>query len=265
MASSSSIASQLLGTPNHGTAGSVDSPQNTGKGQGSGVRTAPGGPVGPRTPDIAAAMMPPTRPPPRGAGAPPQPRQPQPQQRNNPMMGTAPPPQPRPGLAVGYPDARSVAATIMPDGQPVMPPPTGFLQAGMIPRVPLSFAHGAVPQNVVPHSAPPTMPPVAQSHMPTMANSMQTPHIPPGGAPMPLRAGQTPQASRRPGMSGLLAHMAPPAGGGPAMPQAAPMGRPAGGIQRPVPGGPPVRAPDGNFYVHRPHAGGLYHRVVGLR
>jgi len=29
-----------------------------------------------------------------------------------------------------------------------------------------------------------------------------------------------------------------------------------------VPGGPPVRAPDGHFYVHAPHAGGLYQRVV---
>jgi hypothetical protein len=32
--------------------------------------------------------------------------------------------------------------------------------------------------------------------------------------------------------------------------------------QRPVPGGPPMRAPDGHMYVYAPHAGGLYQRVV---
>jgi len=31
---------------------------------------------------------------------------------------------------------------------------------------------------------------------------------------------------------------------------------------RPAPGGPPVRAPDGYFYVHAPHARGTYQRVV---
>ena len=31
---------------------------------------------------------------------------------------------------------------------------------------------------------------------------------------------------------------------------------------RPVPGGPPVRAPDGQLYVHAPHANGLYQRVL---
>jgi hypothetical protein len=34
------------------------------------------------------------------------------------------------------------------------------------------------------------------------------------------------------------------------------------GIRRPLPGGPPVMAPDGEFYVYHPHAGGLYHRVL---
>jgi hypothetical protein len=33
--------------------------------------------------------------------------------------------------------------------------------------------------------------------------------------------------------------------------------------QRPMPGGPPMQAPDGNMYVHAPHPGGLYQRVVG--
>jgi hypothetical protein len=31
---------------------------------------------------------------------------------------------------------------------------------------------------------------------------------------------------------------------------------------RPVPGGPPTLAPDGHYYIYKPHAGGLYHRVV---
>ncbi len=33
-------------------------------------------------------------------------------------------------------------------------------------------------------------------------------------------------------------------------------------IARPVPGGPPVQAPDGNHYIHAPHATGIYQRVV---
>jgi hypothetical protein len=46
---------------------------------------------------------------------------------------------------------------------------------------------------------------------------------------------------------------------GAATPLAGPL--PGAGFGRPVPGGPPMRAPDGHFYVHKPHAGGLYHRV----
>jgi hypothetical protein len=38
--------------------------------------------------------------------------------------------------------------------------------------------------------------------------------------------------------------------------------RPAPAARRPVPGGPPMRAPDGHMYVYAPHAGGLYQRVV---
>jgi hypothetical protein len=56
-----------------------------------------------------------------------------------------------------------------------------------------------------------------------------------------------------------------------AMPQVEPQGdqtAPAGPAlssplpQRPVPGGPPVRAPDGHFYVHAPHPAGIYRRIV---
>jgi hypothetical protein len=38
----------------------------------------------------------------------------------------------------------------------------------------------------------------------------------------------------------------------------------AGGppMRRPVPGGPPMRGPDGQMYIHAPHAGGPYQRVV---
>lgn len=48
---------------------------------------------------------------------------------------------------------------------------------------------------------------------------------------------------------------------------AAPQGQeggqqPAQQPARPVPGGPPVQAPDGHFYIHAPHLGGNYHRVV---
>jgi hypothetical protein len=32
--------------------------------------------------------------------------------------------------------------------------------------------------------------------------------------------------------------------------------------ERPQPGGPPVLGPDGHYYVHKPHAGGKYQRVV---
>ena len=38
--------------------------------------------------------------------------------------------------------------------------------------------------------------------------------------------------------------------------------RPMPAAQRPVPGGPPMRAPDGHMYVYAPHASGLYQRVV---
>jgi formin 2 len=249
--------------------GTTANPQNPGKGTaGSGVRVGPGAPRGaPGAPAVAAAVLPPGMEPPGPAGAPggaprapraPQPLQPQ-QPRfsaSNPMMGTAPLPSPRPGLQPPYPDARSPNPTLMPNGMPIMPPPPGFPLAGMIPRVPLSTAPGARPA-MAPPSHPPTMPPVAQANMPTMANSMQMPHVPPGGAPMPMRPGQTPQAMRRPGMSSMLPPVPPPG----AQPPPPPMGRPAGGITRPVPGGPPVRAPDGNMYVHAPHPGGLYQRV----
>lgn len=39
----------------------------------------------------------------------------------------------------------------------------------------------------------------------------------------------------------------------------------APGFQRPLPGGPATLAPDGNHYIHAPHAGGIYRRVKPKR
>jgi hypothetical protein len=61
---------------------------------------------------------------------------------SNPMMMTQPPPKPHPGVAPPYPDARSPQPTLMPNGTPVMPPSAGFIGAGMMPRVPSTFAPG---------------------------------------------------------------------------------------------------------------------------
>jgi hypothetical protein len=50
----------------------------------------------------------------------------------------------------------------------------------------------------MPTQGPPTMPPIAQSPMPTMIGSMQPATIPPGGAPLNARVpGQIPQGMRR--------------------------------------------------------------------
>lgn len=38
---------------------------------------------------------------------------------------------------------------------------------------------------------------------------------------------------------------------------------PPANASRPQPGGPPMRAPDGQLYIHAPHASGVYQRVVG--
>jgi hypothetical protein len=123
---------------------------------------------------------------------------------------------------------------------------------------------------------PANMPP--QPQMPGAAPGAP----PPGGGPPPapnllgpLAATLTPQPVSppiSPPMPGLGIG-GPGAGfpGGAGAPLAPPSQSPAqlgaamplpGAGMRPQPGGPPVRAPDGHFYVHRPHAGGLYHRVV---
>jgi hypothetical protein len=57
-------------------------------------------------------------------------------------MMTMPPPVPHPGLRPPYPDARSPQPTLMPNGQVVMPAPTGFIQPNMPPRVPPTFIPG---------------------------------------------------------------------------------------------------------------------------
>jgi hypothetical protein len=261
------VASELANMKTPG--GSTATPSNTGKVKEGGVKVAPSAPRGiprpggPGSAQVAAAVAPASRPAgaggaPGGPGGAPPPGS-FPGQQARPTIAM-PGPAPRPGMQPPYPDARSPNPTLMPNGVPIMPPPSGFLQAGIIPRVPLSITPGARAAGA-PQTAPPTMPPVHQSNMPLMANTMQMPHIPPGGAPMPQRPGQTPQVMRRPGMSGMIPPQMP--GGSPMPPGGAPapMGRPPGGIARPVPGGPPVRAPDGQLYIHQPHAGGLYHRV----
>lgn len=225
----SSVSQNFMGMPAHSANGSVMSPTNSGKSQGSGVKSAPAGPSSRQAPAssaaVASAVMPQGRKPPQQGPKPPGSRQVPPRQprfsAENPMLGTAPPPAPHPGVMPPFPDARSPAVTMMPNGVPIMPPPHGFLTAGMIPRAPASFAGAPGPattaQMGTPHampaghapgigpmSAPPTMPPISQSPMPLMSNAMQMAHLPPGGMPMPQRPGQTPQVMRRPGMSGLL-------------------------------------------------------------
>lgn len=193
----SPLASTLSGMTGTASAnGSVESPVNSGRSSSSGNRVAPGGrgtAGGATSRQVAAAVVPPraatppaARPPQPKAGPPRQPRF----SATNPMLMTQPPPVPHPGLAPPYPDARSGAVQLMPNGLPVMPPPHGFLMAGAIPRVPKTFAPGA---------SPPTMPPVAQTQMPSMSTAMQMPHVPPGGVPMAPRPNQVPQQMRRPG------------------------------------------------------------------
>ena len=129
--------------------GTVANPTNSGhqNAPGSGVRVGASATQG-------AAQRPPQAP----VGAqtrgpkPPQPKQPKPQQpgqqrppkfsANNPPMMTQAPPVPHPGLVPPYPDARSPQPTMMPNGSMVMPPPAGFIGAGMPPRVPKTFIPG---------------------------------------------------------------------------------------------------------------------------
>ena len=129
--------------------GTVANPTNSGhqNAPGSGVR------VGAPATQGAAQRLPAA---PVGAQTrgpkPPQPKQPKPQQpgqqrppkfsANNPPMMTQPPPIPHPGLVPPYPDARSPQPTMMPNGSMVMPPPAGFIGAGMPPRVPKTFIPG---------------------------------------------------------------------------------------------------------------------------
>jgi hypothetical protein len=129
--------------------GSVEFPVNSGRQSSSGSGVKVGAPAGAggaqRLP--AGNVGPQTRGP-----KPPQPKQPKPRQppqqtapkfsANNPPMMTQPPPVPHPGLAPPYPDARSPQPTLMPNGLMVMPPPTGFIGAGMPPRVPKTFIPG---------------------------------------------------------------------------------------------------------------------------
>ena len=145
---SSSVASQLADMVGINTSsGTVANPTNSGRSaSGSGVKVgAPAGTGGvqrpPQTPQGPQARGP--RPPAPKAPRPPQPRQQQPKfSANNPPMSVQPPPIPHPGLIPPYPDARSPQPTMMPNGLMVMPPPTGFIGAGMPPRVPKTFIPG---------------------------------------------------------------------------------------------------------------------------
>jgi hypothetical protein len=144
---SSSVASQLASMVGVNTAsGTVANPTNSGRqgAPGSGVKVgAPAGTGGMQRslagPAGAQARGP--KPP-----APKAPKAPQAQQpkfsAHNPPLGTPMPAAPHPGLAPPYPDARSPQPTMMPNGLMVMPPPTGFIGAGMPPRVPKTFIPG---------------------------------------------------------------------------------------------------------------------------
>ena len=154
MAGNSSVASQLADMVGMNTAsGTVANPTNSGKGNAPGSGVKVGAPA-----STGGAQRPPAGPP--GAQARPPQKGPQkrppiplggqhmPQQRpqqfsaQNPPMGTAPPPAPHPGLAPPYPDARSPQPTLMPNGLMILPPPAGFIGAGMPPRVPKTFIPG---------------------------------------------------------------------------------------------------------------------------
>jgi hypothetical protein len=105
-------------------------------------------------------------------------------------------------------------------------------------------------------------PPVSPSGLPgpgapgpAAAGPPGMPPMPPGGPPNlpPMPGGGSPGGA--PGIGGpppeLMALLAAQRGGG--------------GFQPPVPGGPPTQAPDGHHYIHAPHPGGLYRRVVPRR
>jgi hypothetical protein len=145
---SSSVASSLASMVGVNTAnGTVANPTNSGhrSGPGSGVKSAPGmaaslrGPAPPQTPQ---ARQPPGPQQPKQSAKPTQPQTPPKFSAQNPPLGTAPPPAPHPGLIPPYPDARSPQPTLMPNGLMIMPPPAGFIGAGMPPRVPKTFIPG---------------------------------------------------------------------------------------------------------------------------
>ena len=151
---SSSVASQLAGMVGINTSsGTVANPTNSGRQNvaGSGVKVgAPAGtggaqrlPAGPPGAQTRGSKPPqPKKPPIPMGGQHMSQQRPQQFSANNPPMGVQPPPAPHPGLLPPYPDARSPQPTMMPNGLMVMPPPAGFIGAGMPPRVPKTFIPG---------------------------------------------------------------------------------------------------------------------------
>ena len=144
----SSVAASLASMVGINTnSGTVSNPTNSGKQKMGGVKVgSPGNarkgpPPGPQTPQARPPKPPQLMGHPPKAARPPTPQVPQ-YSANNPPMGTAPPATPHPGLKPPYPDARSAQPTMMPNGQMVMPPPTGFMAPNMPPRVPKTFIPG---------------------------------------------------------------------------------------------------------------------------
>ncbi len=85
----------------------------------------------------------------------------------------------------------------------------------------------------------------------------QPPAMPPPGQTPPGQGVPGGPPQRPPGAPGGQPQLPPPR----PQPQ---MANGAGGppMMRPQPGGPPMRGPDGNMYIHAPHAGGQYQKVV---
>jgi hypothetical protein len=144
---SSSVASSLASMVGVNTAnGTVANPTNSGhqSGPGSGNKIAVNAPsAGPRGRGPGPGPQAPQKlVQPKVSSKATQPQTPPKFSAQNPPMGTAPPPVPHPGLIPPYPDARSPQPTMMPNGLMVMPPPAGFIGAGMPPRVPKTFIPG---------------------------------------------------------------------------------------------------------------------------
>lgn len=153
----SSVAGTIASMAPHSASGSISADTTTGRQQGTGVKTAPGGPSG-GSPGakLAGAMFSKgqRQGPPRGSQQAPGAAQrvlPPQSEKFMPMIGLqAGVPTPHPGVSPPYPDARSPAPTLMPNGTPILPMPSGYPLAGDIPRVPQSFAPGAIPPIRVP-------------------------------------------------------------------------------------------------------------------